>query len=87
MKQYLTGGKGRGCLWWASSQGEPRLWGIKERGGGGGGNENIKKREGGWSGLASGIPHVLGMVCFLLFLLALGCLMEACDDGDLAEQH
>ena len=43
MRQYLTGGKGRGCLWWASSQGEPRQWGIKERGGGGV-NENIKKK-------------------------------------------
>ena len=55
LKQYLTGGKSRSCLWWASSQGEPRLWGIKERGGEGV-NENIKR--GGGVGLPLAYPHV-----------------------------
>ena len=71
MKQYLTGGKGRGCLWWASSHGGPRLWGIKERGGREV-NENI--RRGGWSGLVSGIFPCFGSLelrggdgVFLLF--------------------
>ena len=59
MKQYLTGGEGRGCPWWASSHGGPRLWGIKERGGGGGGGMKISEKGGG-SGLVPGIFPCFG---------------------------
>ena len=86
MKQYLTGGEGRGCPWWASSHGGPRLWGIKERGGGKV-NENI--RRGGWSGLASGIFPCFGSLelrgggwCVpLVFLARAVCVLEGGGGG------
>ena len=83
MKQYLTGGEGRGCPWWASSHGGPRLWGIKGRGGERGGDEWKYQKRGGGVALSLAFPMFWfpgvergGVVCPSCFLARAVCVLD-----------